>query len=81
MRKRLQVLLDEDEFRETERIARQNRMTISEWVRQALRHARQRNGKAIDAKLAAIDAATRHRFPTADIEQMLTEIDSGRDAD
>jgi hypothetical protein len=28
-------------------------------------------------KLAAIRAAARHSFPTADIEQMLAEIESG----
>ncbi|MGB5880236.1 MAG: antitoxin, partial [Thermoanaerobaculia bacterium] len=36
MSKRLQVLLDEEEFAELQEIARQNRMTLSEWVRQTL---------------------------------------------
>lgn len=31
----------------------------------------------IDRKLAAIRAAARHEFPTADIDRMLNEIESG----
>lgn len=40
MSKRLQVLLDEPEMREIRRIARRQKMTVAEWVRQALRAAR-----------------------------------------
>lgn len=39
MSKRLQVLLDEAELREIQRIARAQRMTAAEWVRQAIRAA------------------------------------------
>jgi hypothetical protein len=78
MSKRLQVLLDEPELKEIQRAARAQRMTVAEWVRQALRAAR----RAVPArdpgrKLAALRAAARHTFPTADIEQMLEEIESG----
>ncbi len=78
MSKRLQVLLEEPELREIQRAARTQRMTVAEWVRQALRAARRRQ-PTIDAKkkLAAIRAAARHSFPTADIDQMLAEIESG----
>lgn len=79
MTKRLQVLLDDEEYRETQRIARRHRVTVSEWVRQALRQAQRGSIAAVDAKLAAIASATRHEYPTADIEQMLEEIDAGRD--
>jgi hypothetical protein len=34
MTKRLQVLLDEHELREMHRMARAERMTLAEWVRQ-----------------------------------------------
>lgn len=78
MAKRLQVLLDEEEYRETKRIARLNRLSISEWVRQSLRQARHGTEAGIEAKLGAIAVATRHEFPTADIEQMLEEIEDGR---
>jgi hypothetical protein len=40
MSKRLQVLLDEAEFADIRRAARLSRMTVAEWVRQALRRAR-----------------------------------------
>lgn len=78
MTKRLQVLLDERELRELKRAARARRMTVAEWVRQALRAARQREplGDA-SPKLDAIRRASRHTFPTADIEQMSEEIARG----
>lgn len=78
MTKRLQVLLDEEEYRETKRIARLNRLSISEWVRQSLRQARRGTEARAEAKLSAIAVATQHQFPTADIDQMLEEIDKGR---
>ena len=78
MAKRLQVLLEEPEWREIQRAARARRMTVAEWVRQALRAARrQRSSKDSHAKIAAIRAAARHSFPTADIEQMNAEIERG----
>ena len=76
MSKRLQVILEEAEMREIQRFARRHRMTVAEWVRQALRVAR-RGGPTVDArkKLASIRAAARHSFPTGDIDQMLSEIE------
>ena len=76
--KRLQVLLDEPEIREIQRAARAKRMTVAEWVRGALREARRKEplGDVAD-KLAAIRRAVRHQGPTADIGQMLAEIEMG----
>ena len=53
-------------------------LTTSEWARQTLRRA-ERGIAAGDseAKLGAIRRAAAHRFPTADIEQMLHEIEGG----
>ncbi len=78
MTKRLQVLFDEEEYREIQGAAQRQRMTVAEWVRQALRKARSTHSATIDAKLRAITDASRHEFPTADIEVMLREIESGR---
>ena len=78
MSKRLQVLLDEQEYQEIEVAARSQRMTVAEWVRQALRKARDDQPGSIDLKLRAIADASRHEFSTADIDVMLQEIDSGR---
>lgn len=78
MSKRLQVLLDEPEWREIQRAARAERMTVAEWVRQALRAARRAVSTTdADRKLEAIRTAARHGFPTADIEQMNQEIVRG----
>ena len=53
-------------------------MTVAEWVRQALRKVREEHPGAVEAKLRAIAEASRHQFPTADIDDMLSEIESGR---
>ena len=78
MSKRLQVLLEEAEMADVRRAARRQRMTTAEWVRQALRAAR-RAAPEGDAKkkLAVVRGAVRHAFPTADIGQMLAEIERG----
>lgn len=78
MSKRLQVLLDEMEFRELRQLARRHRVTVAEWVRQALRAARrQQPERDAGRKLAAVRAAAGHALPTADIDQMLREIEAG----
>ena len=78
MSKRLQVLLEEAELREIQRAARAQRMTVAEWVRQALRAARRREpASRAEKKIDSIRAAARHSFPTADIEQVLAEIERG----
>lgn len=78
MTKRLQVLLDDTELREIQRVARSQRMTVAEWVRQVLRAAR-RSVPRGDAprKLATLRAAARHSFPAPDIDRMLAEIERG----
>ncbi len=78
MSKRLQVLLDEPEWRDVQRAARADRTTVAEWVRKALRAARRSASSGnVDAKLAAIRTAALHRFPAGDIEQMNAEIARG----
>ena len=75
---RLQVLLDEAEMKSIRKIAREQGVTVAEWVRQALRAAR-RDLSATDPgrKLQAVRAAAKHGFPTADIHVMLAEIVRG----
>ncbi|HEY4660572.1 MAG TPA: hypothetical protein VIG91_03660 [Terriglobales bacterium] len=78
MPKRLQVILQDPEYREIQRVARSRRMSIAEWVRQALAVARRQEPLGnLSQKLEAIRAASRHSFPTADIDTMLAEIESG----
>ena len=79
MTKRLQVLLDDDELAEYQRLARKRRMTTAEWVRGALRSAQEAEaGPDVGQKLAAVRRAASFSFPTADIRTMLDEIDEGR---
>ncbi len=79
MTQRLQVLLDEDEFEEIRRIAKRHRMTVAEWVRQALRVARADEPYAEPKrKLAVLRESARGDYPTADIDQMLVEIERGQ---
>ena len=78
MAKRLQVILQDPEYREIQRVARARRMSIAEWVRQALDLARRREPtEDLGKKLDAIRAAVKHEFPVSDIDQMLAEIEQG----
>jgi predicted 2-oxoglutarate/Fe(II)-dependent dioxygenase YbiX len=78
MSKRLQVILDDDEMKEIAALARTRKMTISGWVRTALREARSRYPHiAGDRKIQVVRAAIKHGFPTSDMDKMLAEIESG----
>lgn len=78
MMKRLQVLLDDEELRDIQRAAREQRLTTAAWVRQELRRARQEHGaRDVASTLAAIRKAVTYSFPTGDIEQMNEEIERG----
>jgi hypothetical protein len=82
MAKRLQVILQDPEYREVQRAARSRHMTIAEWVRQALTQARRSEPQGgVEKKLAAVRAAVKHDFPTSDIDTMLAEIEHGYLAD
>jgi hypothetical protein len=78
MTKRLQVLFEDDELREIQRIARRSRVTTAEWVRRSLRAAREAESASdVGQKLSAVRAAAAHAFPTADIDVLLDEIERG----
>ncbi len=78
MSKRLQVLFDEGEFEEIKGVAARHQMTVADWVRGALREARQAEPRFSDTrKLTAVREATRFEYPVADIDQMLSETESG----
>ena len=67
MSHRLQVLIPDELDMQLRNAARRNRVSKGEWVRRALR-------QSVDpvARLASLNA------PTADIKQMLSEIEGGR---
>lgn len=82
MSKRLQVILRDPEYREIQKAARSRQMSIAAWVRQALALARSRDSSADPRKkLDAVRAAARLEFPTADIDAMLAEIETGYTGD
>jgi aminopeptidase N len=78
MTKCLQVLLPDEELAEIQEHARRRRQTTAAWVRDALRQAREAAAYP-DAgrKLRAIRDAVAHTYPTADIDEMLAQIESG----
>ena len=71
-------MLEDDELGAIRRAASRARVTTAEWVRQALRAARRSEPRG-DAgrKLAVVRAAARHAFPTADVDEMLRQIEQG----
>jgi hypothetical protein len=82
MPKRLQVIVQDPEYRDIQRAARLRRMSIAEWVRQALVQARKSEpSREVASKLEVVRSAARMNYPTADIDQMLEEIESGYRSD
>jgi hypothetical protein len=78
MAKRLQVILDDPDYREIQLMARSRRMSLAEWVRQALDLARRREPLgSVGKKLEVVRAAARNDFPVSDIGGMLAEIEKG----
>jgi hypothetical protein len=63
---------------EIQRLARQEHLTVGEWVRQALRDVSERKPiNDVETKLRAVRRGAEHAFPTGEIEQMLREIERG----
>ena len=60
-KRRLQVLIEEKEYRALQKLARESSITVGEWVRQALRKTQQDVSlKSPDHKLKALQAAMKH---------------------
>jgi len=78
MSKRLQVLLPDQEMAAIQRLARRDHVPVGEWVRRALREARIRQPvNEPETKLKAVRRGAEYSFPTADIGEMLNEIEQG----
>lgn len=79
---RLQVVVDEDELAEIRTAAERHGMTVSAWVRQAIRTARRTESDvAPSRKLEVVRRASEHAFPTGDIDVLLAETEHGYLAD
>jgi len=74
MSKRLQILVPEGLDARIRKAAQRNRVSKGEWVRQAIERALAERSPIADplARLASLGG------PTADIDQMLAEIEAGR---
>ncbi len=78
MSTRLQVLFDDDEMRAVRDAARRRGVSVSVWVREVLREARAGDaGGDVERKLRAVRSAVEHEFPTADVEELLAQIERG----
>jgi hypothetical protein len=78
MTKRLQIILQDGEYREIQRTARAQNLTVAAWVCQALVLARRREPSGdVARKLDCVREAARHAFPTGDIGHMNGEIARG----
>lgn len=79
MSKRLQIVLDEQELSLFRRRARKQGLSLSEWARAALRRAAATDrGASPEHRLRAIERALQCNHPTANIDDMLAEIERGR---
>ncbi len=75
---RLQVILDDEEMQELKGRAEQDQVTVSAWVRRAIKHEmRERPGKRASEKLDIIRSSASYEFPTGDYEEMAAEVESG----
>ena len=80
MSTRLQIIMSEAEVASLRQVARRAGLTVSEWARRALRAAR--NAQAVPSpvsKLEALERALNCNHPTGDIDEMLADIERGRD--
>ena len=78
MAKRLQITVDDELYRTIQKFARGKNVGVAEWVRQVLSKAEEDANDRAARKLRAIAEAYKHNHPTADIDQMLEEIEIGR---
>jgi hypothetical protein len=63
---------------EFQRLARREHLALGEWVRRVLREAQlQRPAQEPQTKLKAVRKAVEYTFPTADVDQMLADIERG----
>jgi len=78
MSKRPEVVLSDREMADIRRLAELKSVTVGEWVRRALRDAlAERPERAPQSKLKAVRKALKYSFPTGDMRQVRSEIESG----
>ncbi len=74
----MQVVLGDEEHRAVETAAAAEGMTVSAWVRHVMwRARREQPSRHIGNRLEAVRAAADHDFPTADLPEMLRQVEQG----
>jgi hypothetical protein len=81
MSKRLQVVLSDDEYDAVADAAQRQRKPVAHIVRDSLRRTLAEEKAAMDpqARIAAVLRFARFSGPTGDIDQILEEIERGRE--
>ena len=80
MSKRLQIIVTDEEAEQLRRCAEREGMTLSEWARRALEHAQKSQlGPTRERKLEVLKKALQCGHPTSHIDEMLSDIERGRD--
>ena len=80
MSKRLQVMIPDEQYKLLSKTARRKRVAISQLVRESIRLGLLRGQPRSDEdKLDSILRYARFTGPTADIEEMLSQIERGRE--
>ena len=80
MSTRLQIVMSEEEAARLHRCAARSGLSLSEWARRAMRRFEgEQCGPSAHEKLRALDRALGCAHPTGDIDQILDEIETGRD--
>jgi len=81
MSKRLQVVMSESEFEAVQRAARRRGKRVSELVRESLRRT---TAEEVDEdperRIAAVLRFARYSGPTGEIDDVLAEIERGRES-
>ena len=80
MSKRLQVLIDPLEYATYRKQAKIQGLSVGEWVRRSLKQvlsASPEHPQKTNQKIKKIRQFSAYKFPTADIEDMLAEIEKG----
>lgn len=79
MSKRLQVLMEPQEYASFQKLAKDAGLSLGEWTREALRSfASQISPKRPEKKLKDLRKYAKYHYPIGEIDQVLAEIEKGR---
>lgn len=80
MSKRLQILLPEADYRAIVKVCRHDKKKVSEWVRESLRRSlKYKEAPSAEDRIASVLRFASYSGPTGDIEEILSEIERGRE--